>query len=83
MEPIFFPIIYENHLDTHRHTFNPDQVANSQVGCRYGMKKVYGIIGGYRGCVLDDQWAAWRKSGFMSYGLGTEVNRVSLSCSPV
>eukprot|EP00913_Durusdinium_trenchii_P024362 g22871.t1 len=22
----------------------------------YGMKTVYGIIGGYKGCVLDDQW---------------------------
>ena len=23
---------------------------------RYGMTKVYGIIGGYKGCVQDDQW---------------------------
>ncbi len=29
------------------------------------MKTVYGIIGGYKGCVMDDQWATWLNIGII------------------
>lgn len=37
---------------------------------RYGMKTVYGIIGGYKGCVMDDQWATWLNIGIIEVAKG-------------
>jgi len=37
---------------------------------RYGMKTVYGIIGGYKGCVMDDQWATWLNIGSIDVATG-------------
>ena len=34
------------------------------------MKTVYGIIGGYKGCVLDDEWVRWHSLLAMAWWRG-------------